>query len=74
MQNQRGGFDINIIRLNSGISRKEAHSFYRAIGFNSEKEQICFKIRVSKGCEKSFYCQRSSCSQPFDTRIVLIKK
>lgn len=33
---------INSIRLNSGISRKEAHAFYRAMGFDSEKEQICF--------------------------------
>ncbi len=26
---------INKIRLNSGVSRKEAHSFYRAIGYNN---------------------------------------
>ena len=33
---------INKIRLNSGISRKEAHSFYRAMGYNNEKGQIRF--------------------------------
>lgn len=33
---------INIIRLNSGAVRKEAHEFYRSIGFDTEKEQICF--------------------------------
>ena len=33
---------INKIRLNSGASRKEAHSFYRAMGFNNEKDQIRF--------------------------------
>lgn len=33
---------INRIRLNSGISRKEAHDFYRTMDFDSEKEQICF--------------------------------
>lgn len=33
---------INRIRLNSGISRKEAHAFYRSMGFDSEKKQICF--------------------------------
>lgn len=30
------------IRLNSGGSRKEAHEFYRKIGFDSEKMQIRF--------------------------------
>ena len=30
------------IRLNSGGSRKEAHSFYRAMGYSNEKEQIRF--------------------------------
>ncbi len=33
---------INKIRLNSGASRKEAHSFYRAMGYNNEKRQIRF--------------------------------
>lgn len=37
---------INIIRLNSGGTRKEAHDFYRAMGFDSEKEQICFNKRI----------------------------
>ena len=33
---------IHKIRLNSGSSRKEAHSFYRAMGYNKEKGQIRF--------------------------------
>lgn len=33
---------VDLIRLNSGSARKEAHSFYRKIGYNSEKEQIRF--------------------------------
>ena len=33
---------IHKIRLNSGISRKEAHLFYRAMGYNNEKVQIRF--------------------------------
>ena len=33
---------ITKIRLNSGASRKEAHSFYRAMGYNNEKGQIRF--------------------------------
>ena len=33
---------IHKIRLNSGASRKEAHSFYRAMGYNNEKGQIRF--------------------------------
>ncbi|MBQ8280970.1 MAG: GNAT family N-acetyltransferase [Lachnospiraceae bacterium] len=37
---------INIIRLNSGITRKEAHEFYRAMGFDSEKGQICFNKKL----------------------------
>lgn len=37
---------INIMRLNSGITRKEAHDFYRAMGFDSEKEQICFNKKL----------------------------
>lgn len=30
------------IRLNSGDSRKEAHEFYRAVGFDDEKMQVRF--------------------------------
>lgn len=30
------------IRLNSGASRTDAHSFYRAVGFDSEKHQLNF--------------------------------
>ena len=33
---------IHKIRLNSGASRKEAHLFYRAMGYNNEKGQIRF--------------------------------
>ena len=33
---------IHKIRLNSGASRKETHSFYRAMGYNNEKGQIRF--------------------------------
>lgn len=33
---------INIVRLNSGSSRKEAHEFYRAIGYDNEKMQVRF--------------------------------
>lgn len=34
--------EIKEIRLNSGGSRKEAHEFYQAVGFNDEKVQIRF--------------------------------
>lgn len=30
------------VRLNSGGQRKEAHAFYRAVGYLSEKEQLRF--------------------------------
>ena len=33
---------IHKIRLNSGSSRKEAHSFYRAMGYSNEKGQLRF--------------------------------
>ena len=33
---------IHKIRLNSGASRKEAHSFYREMGYSNEKGQIRF--------------------------------
>lgn len=35
-------YDIHTIRLNSGMGRKEAHKFYRTIGFEDEKEQKRF--------------------------------
>lgn len=31
------------IRLNSGCTRTEAHKFYRAVGFISEKQQLNFR-------------------------------
>lgn len=34
--------EINIVRLNSGSSRKEAHEFYRAMGYDNEKMQVRF--------------------------------
>ena len=34
--------NIEIVRLNSGFVRPEAHEFYRAIGYCNEKEQIRF--------------------------------
>lgn len=33
---------ISKVRLNSGGSRKETHEFYRAMGYDNEKEQIRF--------------------------------
>jgi len=33
---------INFMRLNSGINRKGAHDFYRAMKYDNEKEQIRF--------------------------------
>ncbi len=33
---------INIVRLNSGYSRKEAHEFYRAMRYDYEKIQLRF--------------------------------
>ena len=35
--------NIKAMRLNSGISRKIAHDFYRHLGYNFEKEQIRFE-------------------------------
>lgn len=37
---------IKIMRLNSGISRVDAHNFYRHLGYNCEKEQIRFMKKV----------------------------
>lgn len=36
------GLGISAVRLNSGGSRKAAHAFYRAVGYDNEKEQIRF--------------------------------
>lgn len=38
---------INIVRLNSGSSRKEAHEFYRAMGYDDEKMQIRFLKKLN---------------------------
>lgn len=40
------GCGIHRIRLNSGISRKGAHEFYRNLGYGEEKEQIRFIKKV----------------------------
>ena len=37
---------INLIRLNSGFTRKDAHEFYRNLGYGSEKEQIRFMKKL----------------------------
>ena len=37
---------IHKIRLNSGASRKETHSFYRAMGYNNEKGQKIGRAHV----------------------------
>lgn len=37
---------INTVRLNSGHSRKDAHEFYRAMGFDDEKLQIRFIKKI----------------------------
>ena len=42
------GKGIKEIRLNSGGTRKEAHEFYRAIGFDDEKVQIRFLKEVKE--------------------------
>ncbi len=33
---------VKFVRLNSGGSRKEAHNFYRAMGYDDEKMQVRF--------------------------------
>ncbi len=33
---------VKKVRVNSGFSRKEAHEFYRSLGYNNEKKQIRF--------------------------------
>ena len=33
---------IYTVRLNSGAARSDAHAFYRAMGYNNEKDQIRF--------------------------------
>ena len=42
VENWAKSLDIKFIRLNSGATRKDAHAFYRALGFNNEKEQLRF--------------------------------
>lgn len=37
---------IKIVRLNSGHARKDAHEFYRAMGFDDEKLQIRFIKKI----------------------------
>lgn len=39
--------NINFVRLNSGLTRNEAHNFYRSIGYDNEKEQIRFMKKLN---------------------------
>lgn len=38
---------VKIVRLNSGGSRKEAHDFYRAMGYDDEKLQVRFLKKLN---------------------------
>ena len=38
--------NIYELRLNSGNTRKDAHKFYRSIGFDGEKNQIRFTKKL----------------------------
>lgn len=38
--------NIQFVRLNSGITRKEGHEFYRSVGYDNEKEQIRFMKKL----------------------------
>lgn len=38
---------ISYIRVNSGMKREGAHNFYRAIGYDSEKDQKRFLKNVN---------------------------
>lgn len=38
---------IQYVRLNSGMTRTEAHDFYRSIGYDNEKEQIRFMKKLN---------------------------
>ena len=38
---------VNIVRLNSGSTRKEAHEFYRAMGYDDEKMQVRFLKKLN---------------------------
>lgn len=40
--------DIRFIRLNSEAARKEAHGFYRHMGFDHEKQQVRFIKDLSR--------------------------
>ena len=39
---------IKKVRVNSGFSRKEAHEFYRSLGYNNEKTNQIFEKLVKK--------------------------
>jgi hypothetical protein len=38
--------EITLMRLNSGSARSDAHKFYRALGYGSDKDQIRFVKRI----------------------------
>ena len=42
VENWAESVNIKFIRLNSGATRKDAHSFYKAVGFDDCKEQLRF--------------------------------
>ena len=42
VENWAEALEITTIRLNSGATRKDAHEFYRIMGYNNEKIQIRF--------------------------------
>lgn len=40
---------LPMVRLNSGMTRKEAHTFYRNMGYDNEKEQMRFLKTLKAG-------------------------
>lgn len=47
VENWAKGIGISELRVNSGGSRKEAHIFYRKMGFDNEKTQLRFTKQLS---------------------------
>ena len=41
-----GDNEITLMRLNSGAGRRDAHEFYRHLGYGAEKDQIRFVKRI----------------------------
>ena len=40
--------NINTMRLNSGISRTNAHNFYRHLGYGTEKKQLRLLKKINE--------------------------